>query len=373
MILNLRSVELFRATRDNPAPLADPAESVRSILTQLRDGADLAPEQIEQVVAHIVDPRADPLLKGELLKALRNKGESASEIAGFVEALLRRAIDPMLDPGRLSGPLIDVCGTGGDRMDLFNVSTTSMFLLAAGGAVVVKHGNRAITSKSGGADVLEALGVRIQLSPAQLRECVERHGLGFIFAPAFHPAFQQIGPVRKALAAEGVTTIFNLLGPLLNPARPPHQLAGIFDPQLLSKYAGSLAALNRRHAWAVHGAGIDELSISDTSDIAEVKASAAVRLFSFHPAELAITPAPLSELLGGDRDVNAALLRGILSGEVKGAKRDMVLLNAAAGFLVAGLAFDLRQGWSLAVEQLDSGRALGKLEALQRFSAAILE
>ena len=239
-------------------------------------------------------------------------------------------------------------------------------MLAAGGVVVVKHGNRAVTSKCGGADVLEALGVRIDLPPAELRRCVETLGLGFVFAPAYHPAFKAIGPARKALAEQGIATIFNLLGPLLNPARPAFQLVGIYSRDLLPKYAKALAALGRTRAWAVHGAGLDELSISDPSDVVEVIAGAA-RAFSVNPRDLGIAAAPLEELRGGDRACNAAILVGILDGTIRGAKRDLVALNAAAGFVVAGIAADLARGFALAQEQLESGRALAKLRQLQGF------
>jgi anthranilate phosphoribosyltransferase len=241
-----------------------------------------------------------------------------------------------------------------------------MFVLAAGGACVVKHGNRAITSKCGGADVLDELGVKIDLAPADLRRCVEAHGLGFIFAPTYHPAFKAIGPVRKALASQGIPTVFNLLGPLLNPARPAHQLVGIFSPVLLPKYADVLAALDRARAWAVHGSGMDELSLAGPSEVREVKAGV-VREFTVDAADLGLARCDIAELRGGDRAENARILLGILDGTDRGPKRDLVLLNSAAGFLVAGLAADLAAGLELARAQLDSGRAREKLAALQCF------
>ncbi len=337
---------------------------MEDLIAQLQGGNALSREDIQQAVAHLISPTAEEARKMEFLGALRTKGETAAEIAGFVEALLEYAVDPMIDPARLAGPLLDVCGTGGDRMELFNVSTTSMFVLAAGGVVVVKHGNRAITSKCGGADVLEALGVRIELSPADLKRSVETIGLGFIFAPSYHPAYKVIGPVRKALAAQGIPTIFNLLGPLLNPARPAHQLVGIFSRDLLLKYAESLSALGRTRAWAIHGAGLDELSISQTSDVFEVLGKRMHNL-EVDPAELGITPVPLEELRGGDCKHNASLLVGILDGSIRGAKRDLVALNAAAGFVVAGVTPDLASGLALAEEQIERGNALKKLRALQ--------
>jgi anthranilate phosphoribosyltransferase len=263
--------------------------------------------------------------------------------------------------------MLDVCGTGGDKMELFNISTTSMFVLAAGGVTVVKHGNRAITSLCGGADVLEELKVKIDLTPALLRECVERVGLGFIFAPSFHPAFKAIAPVRKALAAEGIPTIFNLLGPLLNPARPPYQFVGIFCRERLPVYAEALKRLGRQRAWAVHGEGLDELSISGPSEVHEVSVLG-IKRFEIHPQVLGIPHGHVGELRGGDKQHNALLLTEILEGSLRGPKRDVVVLNAAAGFVVCGLAPDINAGLELAREQINSGRALAKLRALQAFS-----
>lgn len=341
---------------------------MQELIAQLQSGRDLDAAQAEQAVAQLTAAAVTDEAKADLLKALREKGESAGEIAAFAQALLARAIDPGLDAAALPGPMIDVCGTGGDRLELFNVSTATMFVLAAGGACVVKHGNRAITSKCGGADVLEQLGVRIDLAPAELRRCVEAHGLGFIFAPAYHPAFKAIAPVRKALAAQGIPSVFNLLGPLLNPARPPYQLVGIFSPVLLPKYAETLAVLGRARAWAVHGCGMDELSLTGASAVCEV-ADGNIRELTVDPAALGLSPCSIEELRGGDRAENAAILTAILDGSERGPKRDIVLLNAAAGFVITGLAPDLAAGLALAREQIVSGRAFGKLRDLQAFAA----
>lgn len=338
---------------------------MHDLIAQLKSGAHLTADQIDRAVAHLTAAEWEDAIKAELLRALRDKGETAEEIAAFARALLARAVDPGLDFSRLPGPVIDVCGTGGDRLELFNVSTTSMFVLAAGGAVVVKHGNRAITSKCGGADVLEQLGIRIDLPPAELRRCVEAHGLGFIFAPAYHPAFKAIAPVRKLLASQGVPTVFNLLGPLLNPARPPHQLVGIFDRTLLPKYAETLRALGRARAWAVHGDGMDELATTGPSEVHDVTPSG-VRAFTITPDELGIPRADLASLRGDGREENARILAGILDGTVRGPKRDIVELNAAAGFVIAGLAPDLAAGLAQARERLDSGAALAKLRVFQQ-------
>jgi anthranilate phosphoribosyltransferase len=341
---------------------------LNDLITELQGSRDLDAAQVEHAVAELISPEVADAAKAEFLKALRAKGETAREIAAFVQALLARAVDPELDPARLAGPMIDVCGTGGDKLELFNVSTSVMFVLAAGGASVVKHGNRAITSKCGGADVLEELGVKIDLAPAQLRACVEQNGLGFIFAPAYHPAFKTIAPVRKALAAQGIPTIFNLLGPLLNPARPPYQLVGVFSPVLLAKYAEALAVLGRAHAWAVHGSGMDELSLTGPSVVQEV-VDGIVRERMIDPAALGLPTCKVEDLRGGDRHENAAILTAILEGTERGPKRDLVLFNAAAGFVITSLAPDLAAGLDLAREQIASGRALAKLRALQDFSS----
>jgi anthranilate phosphoribosyltransferase len=342
--------------------------TLNDLTKELENSHDLDAAEAEHAVAGLISAELSDETKAEFLKALRAKGETAREIAAFVQALLARAVDPGFDPAKLGGPMIDVCGTGGDKLELFNVSTAVMFVLAAGGACVVKHGNRAITSKCGGADVLEELGVKIDLGPEQLRACVEEHGLGFIFAPAYHPAFKAIGPVRKALAAQGIPTIFNLLGPLLNPARPPYQLVGVFSPILLPKYAETLAVLGRAHAWAVHGSGMDELSLTGPSAVQEV-IDGVVRERSVDPESLGLPICSIEDLRGGDRKENAAILTAILDGNERGPKRDLVLFNAAAGFVITSLAPDLASGLALAREQIQSGRALAKLHALRDFSS----
>ena len=328
--------------------------------------AELVPEQIERAVAALIDPAEPPLGKADFLRALRAKGETGAEIAGFARALLARAVDPGIDLARLPGPAIDVCGTGGDQLHLFNVSTTVAFVLAGGGAVVLKHGNRAVTSQSGGADVLAAVGIPLDLPPAGLRRSLETSGFGFLFAPQYHPAFAAIGPVRRQLAAEGFGTIFNLLGPLLNPARPDHQLVGIFAPDATGTYAEVLRQLGRRSAWVVHGAGgMDELSTLGVTHVSrfDLRAHVATTHETLTPEDAGLCRIDtVDELRGGTAAENARVLVGILSGEVSGARRDLVLLNAAAGFVVAGLSADLPAGVERARESIASGRALGALD-----------
>jgi anthranilate phosphoribosyltransferase len=342
---------------------------MQPLFDAIHSGAELCPAACAEAVAWLAEPAADALEKERFLEEFKRRGETAGELASFAQALIGLAVDPQISPSSVGAPMLDVCGTGGDKLELFNISTASMFVLAGGGAAVVKHGNRAITSQCGGADVLEALGVRIDLPPADLRECVYRHGLGFVFAPGYHPAFAVIGPVRRALAQRGIPTIFNLLGPLLNPARPAHQLVGVYSSQLLPKYAEALRLLGRKRAWAVHGCGADELTLAGAAEVLEVDATG-VHALSVEPERLGFARVPVEALRGGDRVVNARILEGILAGEVGGAPLEVVLLNSAAGFVVAELAGDLPEGVCRAREAVESGAALSKLNALRAFAAA---
>ena len=348
---------------------------LRDLETQLQAGKDLAPTDIQAATDGLLDENGDVSAKTNFLKALAVKGEAPGEIAGFVDCFLQRAVDPGLKTDRLNGPMLDVCGTGGDKLNLFNVSTTSMFVLAAAGICVVKHGNRGITSKSGGADVLEALGIRIDLPPKDFCRCVEANGIGFLFAPMYHPAFKAVVPVRAQLAKEGVRTIFNLLGPLLNPVRPDHQLIGVFGPELPPVFAEILAKLGRKSAWAVHGTtedgrSMDEISTLGSTSIVKVENGVVTSSATIQPADLGISVPNLEELAGGEAAENAEILRNILNGKDRGPKRDLVLLNSAAGLVITGKAPNLTTGLKLAGELIDNGSALGKLEALIAFSAA---
>jgi anthranilate phosphoribosyltransferase len=338
---------------------------MESLIELLNAGSNLTPKQVKLAVSSLVSSEETDGLKMEFLKSLRAKGETAEEIAGFAKGLLALAVNPELDRAKLQGPTLDVCGTGGDRQGFFNVSTGVMFIAAACGACVLKHGNRSATSKTGAADVLEELGVKIDLTPTELRETLEAHGVAFIFAPVFHPAFKMIAPVRKALAAQGIPTIFNLLGPLLNPAQPDYQLAGLFHSDLLPKYAEALRALGRQRAWAVHGSGTDELSLTGPSEIHEVDQANGARTFTIVPEDFGLARCAPEELRGGERPENARILMAILDGTDRGPKRDMVLLNAAAACVVCELAPDLATGLEMARRAIDSGAALGKLNALR--------
>ena len=344
---------------------------MKALIEKLRAELDLTSGDVDLGVAQLLSDQLDDETKADFLIALHKKGETAEEIAAFVHALMKRAIDPMIDPSEMSGPMLDICGTGGDGLSLFNVSTAAMFVVAAGGAVVAKHGNRRVTSSCGSADVLEKLGVAIDLTPEQLNESLKRHGLGFVFARTYHPAFRALAAMRERLARQKMRTVFNLLGPLLNPARPSRQLIGVFDPRLTRVFAEVLQQLGRERAWVVHGlgegsAGMDDISISGATTIADLenaKISSAVVDVSW----LGVPRAPVNALHGGDARENAQTIEAILAGKLRDAKRDMTVVNAAGGFVVAGLAKDLKSAIEVANEQIDSGRALDKLRALQSF------
>lgn len=321
-----------------------------TILTEkLGLGDELTAEDVLAACESLFDENVALSARADFLRALHAKGETPSEIAAFVDVLLARSRRPVLGEG-----LLDVCGTGGDKAGLFNVSTAVMLVAAACGARVVKHGNRGITSKCGGADVLEALGVRIDLPP---EVSLEAAGCCFLFAPLFHPAFKAIAPVRKALAEEGSATIFNLLGPLLNPVRPDFQLAGVFDRKLLPLYAETFRLLGRKSAWAVHGSGgLDEVSTLGPSEVHAFE-EGAIRQFAIEPDALGVGSAAIEDLRGGDAQRNAHHLEEILRGDERGPKRDIVVLNSACALVVAGLSRDLSAAVEMAGSAIDDGSA----------------
>jgi anthranilate phosphoribosyltransferase len=351
----------------------EPRVALNALTEKARNGVDLNSAEVRDVATLLLSSDVNDEAKADFLTALHKKGETAEEIAAFVRSLMKRAVDPMISAAEMPGPMVDVCGTGGDGFDFFNVSTVVAFVVAAGGAVVVKHGNRRVTSSCGSADVLEQLGVPINLAPDQLGESLKRNRLGFLFARSYHPAFRTLAEMRERLARLNMRTIFNALGPLLNPARPSRQLIGVYSPDLTGIFAVVLRELRHERAWIVHGlgdngAGMDDISISGATTVAELaddKISSAILDVSW----IGIPRAPVGELRGGDARQNAEIIEGILSGKITGAKRDMTIVNAAGGFVVAGLARDLRAGIELAREEIDSGRALEKLRALQNYPA----
>jgi anthranilate phosphoribosyltransferase len=328
-----------------------------TLTKKLRLGHALTNGDVVTACDSLFDESVELSARADFLRALHVKGETASEVAGFVNVLLNRSRRTLLGPG-----LLDVCGTGGDRAGVFNVSTAVMFVATACGARVVKHGNRGITSKCGGADVLEALGVRIDLPP---ETALEEAGCCFLFAPLFHPAFKTVAPVRKVLAEEGSATIFNLLGPLLNPARPEFQLAGVFDGTLLPLYAEAFKLLGRKCGWAVHGSGgLDEVSTLGPSEIHALE-DGAIRHFVIRPEDLDIASARIEDLRGGEAQENAESLEAILLGKDVGPRRDMVVLNAACALVVAGRAHDLPAAMTMAASALADGSAHDVLQRLR--------
>ncbi len=342
---------------------------MESLTRQLLSKTNLDNAQIVAAAAGLVNPTLSSTVKADFLRALSKKGETPAEIAAFVREFLRLAVDPKIDRTKLPGPMLDVVGTGGDKLHLFNVSSTAMFILAAGGVCVTKHGNRGITSKSGGADVLEALGVKIDLPTESVVRGIENIGLGFFFAPLYHPAFKAVAEARKMLAAEGQRSIFNVLGPLLNPARPDYQLIGVFDPKLTRAFGEILVQLGRKGAWVVHGSagagqGMDEMSTLSVNEVCELK-DGKLSEMKVDPKALGFSKASLQDLVGGDAGENAAILEGVLAGTLKGAKRDIAVLNAAAGFVITGRSSDLPAGRVLAEELLNRGAAHAKLRAMQ--------
>jgi anthranilate phosphoribosyltransferase len=345
---------------------------LKELIEQLQDGIDLRMDQVREASTLLADPAVPELEKADFLLALKSKGESGEELGYFARSFLELSIRPAL---RLEGRTsVDIVGTGGDRLELINVSTTCIFVLAAAGVVVLKHGNKAITSKAGAADVLEVLGIPIACPPEQMADCIHQTGVGFFFAPLYHPAFRLVAPIRKKLASQGIATVFNLLGPLLNPAQPTCQLTGVFSPTILEKYAVALREIGRSRAWVVHGqvlggSGMDEISLLGETEVHEVKGDSLNQFYLF-PDQLGFRRPSLHELRGGNAAQNAHALMDILANKDRSARRDLITINAAAGLVIAGIASRMESGIQLANEILDSGRALEKLHEFQRFFAS---
>jgi anthranilate phosphoribosyltransferase len=338
--------------------MSDP--TIQRALARLLEGASLARAEAREVMGGIMRGEATPAQIGAFLVALRAKGETADEIAGCAEAMREHvvAVRPRRDD------LVDTAGTGGDGAHTLNISTAAALVAAAAGAGVAKHGNRAVSSACGSADVLEALGFRLELAPERIARSIDELGFGFMFAPAHHPAMRHAAPVRRELATR---TVFNLLGPLTNPAGARAQVIGVFSPELVRTIADVVAQLGARRAYVVHGfAGIDELSPAGPNLVCEV-VDADVRERTIDPAELGIGPCDPDELRGGAPEENARAIRDVLGG-ADGGRRDAVLLNAAGAIAAAGHATDLREGLERAREAVDSGAASERLEALARFS-----
>jgi anthranilate phosphoribosyltransferase len=335
---------------------------------QTARAGELSPGQIREVTRWLLEESVAAERKADFLGALHRRGETPAEVVALAGAILEHAVP--FDVPADQRPVIDVCGTGGDKLGLFNISTAVMFVAAGAGARLVKHGNRGITSKSGGADVLEALGVPLDLPVSRLQDMLGEAGATFLFAPCFHPAFKAVAPARKLLAERGQPSVFNMLGPLLNPARPEGQLAGVFGETLLPLYADVLPGLGRQRAWVVHGkAGqtsvMDEISTLGPTLIAKVSAGETTR-GTVTPADLGVPTAQLEALRGGDASANARLLSDLLRGEIHGAVRDIVAVNAAAALIVAALTDDWAEAVERARASLDSGAAEKVLQRMRR-------
>ncbi len=327
----------------------------------LLDGHHLSREDAHELMGSIMDGEATPAQIAGFLVALRTKGETADEIAGFAEAMREHVVP--VTPQR--SPVVDIVGTGGDGAQTFNISTAAALVAAAAGAAVAKHGNRAASSAAGSADVLEELGIGLEQSPGRIARSIDELGFGFMFARAHHPAMRHVAPVRQEL---GIRTVFNVLGPLANPAGACDGVFGVYSPELASTYAEALAELGARRAFVVHGeGGLDELAPFGSSLVVEV-VDGDVREWQLDPRDLGIDPADPSVLRGGSAADNAATIRAVLAGE-RGGRRDAVLLNAAGALVAAGLADDLIDGLALGAEAIDSGAASSRLDALVVFSA----
>ncbi len=336
--------------------------TVQQALARLLDGHDLSREEARAVMNEIMEGEATPAQIGGFLVALRLKGETADEIAGCAEAMRAHALQ--VKPKR--DDLVDTAGTGGDAARTINISTAAALVAAGAGAGVAKHGNRAVSSASGSADVLEALGFRLELPPTEIERSIDELGFGFLFAPTHHPAMRHAAPVRRELAAR---TVFNVLGPLTNPAGARAQVVGVYAPSLVRTIAEVLAQLGSRRAFVVHGAaGIDELSPAGPNLVCEV-VDGGVRERTIDPLELGVPRCDPSELRGGSPGDNAKAILAVFRGE-NGGKRSAILLNAAGAIAAAGHAADLRDGLEIAREAVDSGAALARLDALVAFSQA---
>ena len=335
---------------------------MKAYLQRIMDRKDLAQAEMTAAFDGIMSGQATPAQIAGFIIALRMKGEAVEEIAGAASSMRRHAV--FIDAGGL--PVIDTCGTGGDSCGTFNVSTTAAFVVAGAGVPVAKHGNRAITSRCGSADLLAALGVNIEASQETVEDCIREAGIGFLFAPKLHPAMKHAMAPRREL---GVRTIFNMLGPLTNPAGAKGQILGVFSPELTEPFAHVLRLLGSRRAFVVHGHdGMDEITVTTTTRITEL-CDGRVRTYEFDPLGYIDGYGTPADLQGGEPAVNAGITRGVLGGEA-GPRRDIVCLNAAAGIVAGGKAGDFKNGWSLACDSIDSGRAMQALEKLIQTSRA---
>jgi anthranilate phosphoribosyltransferase len=330
-------------------------DDLKSLIGKVATGATLTRHEAASAFDSMMSGEATPSQMGGLLMALRVRGETVEEITGAVTVMREKMLRVAAPPDA-----IDVVGTGGDASGSYNISTCAAFIVAGAGVPVAKHGNRALSSRCGAADALGALGVKIELAPDGISRCIRDAGIGFMFAPAHHPAMKNVGPTRVEL---GTRTIFNLLGPLSNPAGVRRQMVGVFSRQWVEPLAAVLKNLGSESAWVVHGSdGLDEITISGPSHVAALE-NGTVRTFDISPEDVGFKRAKSEALRGGDANENAQALLDVLKGK-KGAFRDVAILNAAAGLIVAGRAKAMKQGVALATQSIDSGEAEGRLDRL---------
>ena len=332
---------------------------MKTYIRRVTDGEDLTQTAAREAAAAVFENATEAQV-GALLAGLRAKGETEAEIAGFAGGM--RAAARTIDPDR--APLVDTCGTGGDGHDTINVSTTSAFVAAGAGVPIAKHGNYSVSSSSGSADVLEEVGVTIDAEPPAVERCIETTGMGFMLAPVFHPAMKAVIGPRKEL---GMRTIFNVLGPLTNPAGADAQVVGVYDPELVPVLADALSRMAVERAIVVHGSGLDEFGIHGESTVAEVDGDSVER-YTVEPDDIGLKRYDLSEVAGGSPSENADDMRGILDGSVDGAKRAIILANAGAAIYVSGSAESIEAGVDAAREAIDSGAARRQLESLREFA-----
>ncbi len=335
--------------------------TVQDALNRLIDQNELFFDEMLEIMGQIMRGEVSPVQTAAILMGLRVKGETIGEIAASAQVL--RELSTKVEP-KDRNHLVDTCGTGGDRQHTFNISTTAAFVTAAAGAKVAKHGGRSVSSSSGSADVLEALGINIMLTPEQVARCIDQVGIGFMFAPNFHHAMKHAAPIRKDL---GVRTIFNILGPLINPAMAPNQVMGVFHPDLVGIQARVLKQLGSRHVMIVHGLdGLDEISLSGPTIISELK-DGHVNEYQIEPVMFGLKTVPTQALRASDADEAKMILLQVLDNE-PGPARDIVALNAGAAIYVSGLTLSLKDGITKALEVLDSGAAKQKLDQLVMMS-----
>lgn len=334
--------------------------NIQHVLQTVVDGKELNRDEATAAMDLIMNGEVTDAQIAALVTALRMKGETTDEIAGFAQAMRDHAVQVDVDSDEL--PLLDTCGTGGDHTNSFNISTTATFAIAAAGVRIAKHGNRAASSRCGSADVLEALGVEIDLTPAQVETCVEEVGIGFMYAPSYHPAMRFVGPTRKQM---GIRTIFNFLGPLTNPAGTRHQLIGVGQPGIADQLASVLEKLGSQHAVLVHSEeGMDEVGIKGETQVTDYDARrGTVEHYTVSPTDFGMERADPASLLGGDAAENMKVTLSILQGE-QGPRRSVTLLNAGAGIYAADAAISFEEGIRMAGQAIDSGAAFQKLEDL---------